>query len=65
MGEKSIVRPRFNMLGKLTISENVIEQLTKAAASDIKGINRVLKVNVFMGEEGVNINTGFEGGLWC
>jgi len=57
VGEKSIVRPRFNMLGKLTISENVIEQLTKAAASDIKGINRVLKVNVFMGEEGVNINT--------
>jgi len=54
-GEKSIVRPRFNMLGKLLISENVIEQLTKTAAQDISEIKQVLKVNVSMGEEGVAI----------
>jgi len=54
-GEKSIVRPRFNMLGKLLISENVIEQLAKAAAQDITEIKQVLKVNVSMSEDGVAI----------
>ncbi|MDK2823184.1 MAG: hypothetical protein PWQ67_577 [Clostridia bacterium] len=57
IGEKSIIRPRFNMLGKLLISENVIEQLTKAAASDISEIKQVLKVSVVMNEEGVKIGT--------
>jgi len=51
VGEKSIIRPRFNMLGKLLISENVIEQLTKAAARTIPEITQVLKVNVNMNEE--------------
>lgn len=55
VGEKSIVRPRFNMLGKLLISENVIEQLTKACAQDFKDIKQVLKVHVNLSEEGVAI----------
>ncbi|MFZ7104922.1 MAG: Asp23/Gls24 family envelope stress response protein [Peptococcaceae bacterium] len=55
IGEKSIIRPRFNMLGKLLISENVIEQLTKAAANQIQDITQVLKVSVTMSEEGVVI----------
>lgn len=56
VGEKSIVRPRFNMIGKLIISENVIEQLVKASAAQTK-IKQVLKTNVEIGEEGVNIAT--------
>lgn len=56
IGEKSIVRPRFNMLGKLLISENVIEQFTKIAAGNISEIKQVLKVNVTMNEDGVAIS---------
>lgn len=56
LGEKSIVRPRFNMLGKLLISENVIEQFTKAVANDISQIKQVYKVNITMQEEGVGIS---------
>jgi len=55
IGEKSIVRPRFNMLGKLLISENVIEQLTKAAVSEVSDIKQVLKVNIAMNDEGVTV----------
>lgn len=54
VGEKSIVRPRFNMIGKLIISENVIEQLVKASAGQ-SNIKQVLKINVEIGEDGVNI----------
>ncbi|MGI6225207.1 MAG: Asp23/Gls24 family envelope stress response protein [Peptococcales bacterium] len=56
VGEKSIIRPRFNMLGKLLISENVIDQYTKAAAGAIPEIKQVSKVNVAMNEEGVAIS---------
>lgn len=55
IGEKSIIRPRFNMLGKLLISENVIEQLTRAVADKIGEIAQVLKVSVAMNEDGVAI----------
>lgn len=55
IGEKSIVRPRFNMLGKLLISENVIEQFTKAVAEKIPQIKQVYKVNINMTDEGVAI----------
>lgn len=54
VGEKSIVRPKFNMIGKLTISENVIEQLVKASAAQVK-IKQVLKSYVEIGEDGVSI----------
>ncbi|MFZ5944165.1 MAG: Asp23/Gls24 family envelope stress response protein [Bacillota bacterium] len=56
VGEKSIIRPRFNMLGKLLISENVIEQLAKAAAEKQESIKQVLKVQVAMDEDGVSIS---------
>lgn len=56
VGEKSIVRPRFNMIGKLIISENAIEQLVKASAEQV-GVKQVLKTNVEIGEDGVNIAT--------
>lgn len=56
LGEKSIVRPRFNMLGKLLISENVIEQFTKKVAANIPQIKQVYKVNITMTEDGVGIS---------
>ncbi|HHY05667.1 MAG TPA: Asp23/Gls24 family envelope stress response protein [Clostridia bacterium] len=55
IGEKSILRPKFSLIGKLLISEYVIVQIATYFAVQIPGITRVNRVVVNMKEEGVTI----------
>lgn len=44
--ERSILRPAFSMLGSYFITEGVVTDLIAYSARDLKGIHRVLKVNI-------------------
>jgi uncharacterized alkaline shock family protein YloU len=55
VGEKSIIRPKFSMLGKLIISENAVGQIATYAAIQIQGVSMVNKVVADMGQDGVGI----------
>ena len=54
-GEKSIVRPRFSQLGKLTIADGVIEQLVSYTIGRFEVLDKGAKVQVVMTDFGVNI----------
>lgn len=53
IGEKSIIRPKFSLMGKLTISEHAVAQITTYATLEIDGISQVNKIYADMREEGV------------
>lgn len=55
--ERTIIRPKFSMLGKLIISEHVIEQLIKEAVNRIEGLDSILRSKVSINDEGVSILT--------
>lgn len=54
-GEKSIVRPKFSQLGKLTISEGVIEQMVGHIMGEFEQLDRGAKIQVVMNDFGVNV----------
>lgn len=53
--ERTIIRPKFSMLGKLIISEHVIEDLLKYASAKIEVLSSILKSKVTFSDEGVKI----------
>lgn len=55
LGEKSIIRPKFSLMGKLIISEYAVAQIVTYLLMQVKGITKVNRVVVNMQEEGVSI----------
>lgn len=55
IGEKSIIRPKFSLMGKLIITEHVVAQITTYVVLQTQGVTQVNKVNVEMREEGVTV----------
>lgn len=55
MGEKSIIRPKFSLMGKLVISELAISQIVTYLLVKIPGISKVNRVIVNLQEEGVTV----------
>lgn len=53
--DKCIVRPRFSQLGRLTISENAIEQLVRYNLTRQEGFDGNAKIHVDMNDFGVSI----------
>jgi uncharacterized alkaline shock family protein YloU len=55
IGEKSIIRPKFSMIGKLIISEIAVSQIVTYLVIQINGVTQVNRVFVEMREEGVTV----------
>jgi len=55
IGEKSIIRPKFSLMGKLYISEYAVQQITTFVVLPIPGVSQLNRVNVKMQEEGVTV----------
>ncbi len=55
VGEKSIIRPKFSFIGKLSISEHAVSQIATRIALQNKGVTQVNKATVIMIEDGVKI----------
>lgn len=55
IGEKSIIRPKFSMIGKLVITEHAVAQIVSYVTLQIAGVAQVNKVQVEMSDEGVRI----------
>lgn len=58
--EKTVVRPTFSYRGKYTISDGVIKDLLRHAASKVIGISRVYGVQVKNLEQGIIISLNAE-----
>lgn len=58
--EKSVVRPTFSYRGKYTISDVVIKDLTRHAASKVIGISRVYGIQIKNLEQGIIIGLNVE-----
>lgn len=56
LGEKSIIRPKFSLMGKLVITEHAVSQIVTYVALQTPGVAQVSRVQVEMGDEGVRIN---------
>lgn len=48
LGENSVVRPRYSILGKISIADAVVKELATGAASAVPDVKKVLKVGVRM-----------------
>lgn len=57
--EKSVVRPKFNWLGKLVVSERTIGEIVTAVALGMEGIPSVGKSVTVMEEDSVSISLCF------
>jgi len=55
IGEKSIIRPKFSLMGKLLISEYAVSQIVTYVVVPVPGISQINKVLVKMQEEGVTV----------
>jgi len=55
IGEKSIIRPKFSLIGKLIITEHAVSQISTYVAIQTPGITNVNKVLVDMQDEGATI----------
>ncbi|PKM86264.1 MAG: hypothetical protein CVU87_12650 [Firmicutes bacterium HGW-Firmicutes-12] len=55
IGEKSIIRPKFSLIGKLVITEHAVSQIVTYVTLKVPGVTQVSKVQVEMSEEGVRI----------
>lgn len=55
LGEKSIIRPKFSLIGKLIISEHAVSQIVTYVTLQTSGVTQVSKVQVEMSDEGVRI----------
>ncbi len=56
LGEKSIIRPRFSRIGRLSISEHAVSQIVSFVTMRTPGVVQANKVQVEMSEEGVRIS---------
>ena len=55
ISEKSIIRPTFNYIGNVTISDNVFKQIIEVQARDIKSISKIIRIRINKSEEGPNV----------
>lgn len=55
IGEKSIIRPKFSLIGKLVITEHAVSQITTYVAIQTPGVCHINKVIVDMKDEGATI----------
>jgi len=55
IGEKSIIRPRFSLLGKLIITEHAVGQIATYVTLQTAGVSMVNKVAADMGADGVSV----------
>lgn len=56
IGEKSIIRPKFSLMGKLIISEHTVAQISTYVVMTVEGVAQVSNVKVEMKAEGVSVN---------
>lgn len=61
IGEKSIIRPKFSMIGKLLISEHAVSQITSYVVLRIPEVIQVNKIYVKMIEDGVKVQLEITG----
>lgn len=61
IGEKSIIRPKFSLMGKLIITEHAVSQITAYLCLHTVGVSQVNKVIVDMGEDGVKLKLELTG----
>jgi len=54
--EKTVVRPTFSYLGKYTISNSVLKDLTKVGGYKIEGINKISNIYIKSNVNGIHIN---------
>ena len=55
IGEKSIIRPKFSVIGKLVITEHAVEQIATYVGLQTDGVTQINKAQVQMAEDGVSI----------
>lgn len=55
IGEKTIIRPKFSYIGKLTISENAIAAVVSHVAGQVPGCRKVNRVDIKMQQDEVKI----------
>lgn len=53
--EKSIIRPTFSYLGNFYISDKVIKDVITYCSKDIKGVTKLIRVNIEKFIDGINI----------
>jgi uncharacterized alkaline shock family protein YloU len=53
LGENSVVRPRYSILGKISIADAVVKELASRAASTVPEVKKVPKVGVHMADGSV------------
>lgn len=61
IGEKSIIRPKFSLMGKLIITEYAVAQITTYVVMQTPGVAQVNKTQVEMSDEGVTIRLELTG----
>lgn len=61
IGEKSIIRPKFSLIGKLIITEYAVAQITTYVVMQTPGVVQVNKSLVDMKDEGVTIKLELTG----
>ena len=55
IGEKSIIRPKFSMMGKLLVSEYAVSQISTYVVLPLPGVSQLNRVVVKMYEDGVTV----------
>lgn len=55
IGEKSIIRPKFSVIGKLIITEHAVAQIASYVGLQVAGVAQINKALVDMGEDGIKI----------
>lgn len=55
VGEKSIIRPKFSMIGKLLISEHAVSQISSYVVMRLPEVVQINKIHVNMMEDGVKV----------
>lgn len=63
MGEKTIVQPKFSAVGKLTITNHALSQMSHHLASGVKGVAKIKKTSVEMRQGKAFIAIELEGHL--
>ncbi|MBE7067367.1 MAG: Asp23/Gls24 family envelope stress response protein [Ruminococcaceae bacterium] len=56
MGEKSVIRPTYSYLGKYTISDYTIYQLSDHIIRDIEGVSAITRFRAEKAEDGIRID---------
>lgn len=56
MGEKSVIRPTYSYLGKYTISDYTIYQLSEHAIKEVEGISVISRFRAEKAEDGIRID---------